>query len=668
MDEAGAYLRRLQRNIDHLQTCLPREIFVGLLLIRAVSLPWFPRGRSTPKAAACPERPATDLWELLVNTRTTQLPDTAINILASLRGDFPCVQSLLDQERFIRTDVFVLRELVNLFSSFPVDPLLSRQALDQTVKRAMAKYVGKGAAYSAPAALIRSLGTVLNPEAGKVRELRHELGQSGAETGGWGGPTGDGAFDVLCRMESLLRRPDPVTEPPSDSPTGGKWPEWGNWDGVVANPPFNVSHWHDDRVGKMDKRWSYGEPPRSNANFAWLQHCLAGLQPKGRAAVLLPTSSLISTNRREQNIRKNMVESGVVEAIVTFPPGLFPTTKVPFCLWLLDKAGQQAPDAPVLFVDAEQMEPKLCQSASEEVYNHIIQMVKDFRNGTSPKSDWAVSATLREIAAQEYRLSPNLYRRHRRARAFSEEAHESSWGDCLEKLQQGRGHEALLAKLTAWTWKRPCAWQKASLTTLYTIFGGVAVSKDAFGDGVPFLDVKTIVRYPFLPRSLSRRVRLPADKGAIYRIRRGDVIINRTSETLKELGLGCVALQDSEAIYTGFAKRLRPIRPGEIEPTYAAAYFRSGLYLSQVRENVPFIPVSRASLNNQHLARMEMYYPPLERQQEIGEVFYGLTVWKNVSNREEQKLLTQVQSLFLERAIFKAALGDEGFSQVREAE
>ncbi len=666
MDEAGTYLRTWQRKIDQAQSFVPREVFVGLLLIRAVSLSCFPPGRSTLEEAPCPESLVTDLWERLVHMPDAKLADAVLNILASLQEKLPFVQELMDTKRFTSSNMLMLRKLVEMFSTIPCAPLLSRRALEQTVKRAMAKHIDKGATYSAPAALVRSLGPVLNPKGGAAYELHGELLESAPEAGG-NARKADGAFTALCWMDSLLRGEGAVTENPPANPIGEKRLEWGNWDHVVANPPFNVSHWHDDRREPRDKRWDYGVPPGTNANFAWLQYCLAGLRQEGKAAVLLPVSTLIGTDPREQDIRINMVESGVVEAVITFPPGLLFDSRVPFCLWLLDKARRNTPDAPVLFVDAGRMEPKLCKNAPEEAYSRVMQLVMDFRNEGESTSDWSGVATRKEIAAAEYGLSPHLYIRSRRTHWLSEEGSVSSWDDCLEKLKQCRGYEALLACLEIWGRERPCVWQKAPLTALYTIFGGVAVSGDAFGDGVPFLDVKTIIRSPFLPGAFLRRVRLSADRQELYRIRRGDVIINRTSETLEALGLGCVALQDSEAVYTGFAKRLRPVRPDEIDPAYAAAYFRSGLYLSQIRENVPFIPVSRASLNNRHIARINMYYPPLERQQEIGEAFHAFIEWKNGSTPEAGKALTEVQTWFLQQAIDRPALSGAKTSTISEA-
>ena len=54
-------------------------------------------------------------------------------------------------------------------------------------------------------------------------------------------------------------------------------------DFILANPPFNLSGWGQERL-LGDVRWKYGTPPAGNANFAWLQHMIWHLAPNGPAA------------------------------------------------------------------------------------------------------------------------------------------------------------------------------------------------------------------------------------------------------------------------------------------------------------------------------------------------------------------------------------------------
>ena len=62
-------------------------------------------------------------------------------------------------------------------------------------------------------------------------------------------------------------------------------------DFILANPPFNVSDWGGERL-RDDKRWEHGVPPVGNANFAWVQHFLYHLAPRGTAGFVLSNGSM----------------------------------------------------------------------------------------------------------------------------------------------------------------------------------------------------------------------------------------------------------------------------------------------------------------------------------------------------------------------------------------
>src|SRR5881392_4099887 len=131
------------------------------------------------------------------------------------------------------------------------------------------------------------------------------------------------------------------------------------FDFILANPPFNVSDWGGDRL-REDARWTYGAPPVSNANYAWLQHILWHLAPHGTAGVVLANGSMSSGQSGEDVIRKAMVEADVVDCMVALPGQLFYSTQIPACLWFLarnKKPGGKMRDrrGEVLFIDARKL-------------------------------------------------------------------------------------------------------------------------------------------------------------------------------------------------------------------------------------------------------------------------------------------------------------------------
>ena len=108
-------------------------------------------------------------------------------------------------------------------------------------------------------------------------------------------------------------------------------------DYIIANPPFNDSDWSGDQL-RNDARWKYGVPPAGNANFAWIQHFIYHLAPTGQAGFVLAKGALTSKTSGEGDIRKALVEAGLIDCIVNLPAKLFLNTQIPASLWFIDRS------------------------------------------------------------------------------------------------------------------------------------------------------------------------------------------------------------------------------------------------------------------------------------------------------------------------------------------
>jgi type I restriction enzyme M protein len=129
-------------------------------------------------------------------------------------------------------------------------------------------------------------------------------------------------------------------------------------DYILANPPFNDSDWGGDRLHD-DVRWKYGSPPVSNANFAWVQHFIHHLAPRGLAGFVLANGSMSSNQSGEGEIRKAIIEADLVDCMIALPGQLFYSTQIPVCLWFLarDKRNAKFRDrrGQTLFIDARKL-------------------------------------------------------------------------------------------------------------------------------------------------------------------------------------------------------------------------------------------------------------------------------------------------------------------------
>jgi len=125
----------------------------------------------------------------------------------------------------------------------------------------------------------------------------------------------------------------------------------GKFDFVMANPPFNVNKVDKERI-KDDPRFPFGIPRTDNANYLWIQIFYSALNANGRAGFVMANSAA-DAGSSELEIRRKMIEAGVVEVMVAISPNFFYTVTLPCTLWFLDRGKKSTPRADkVLFIDA----------------------------------------------------------------------------------------------------------------------------------------------------------------------------------------------------------------------------------------------------------------------------------------------------------------------------
>ena len=183
-------------------------------------------------------------------------------------------------------------------------------------------------------------------------------------------------------------------------------------DYILANPPFNVSDWGGDRL-RDDKRWEYGVPPVRNANFAWVQHFLYHLAPRGAAGFVLANGSMSSNQSGEGEIRKSLIEAGLVDCIVALPGQLFRSTQIPACLWFLARDRRNR-SGRTLFIDARDM-GSMIDRTRRDLTNDDIELIAStyhaWRDGKKYEDipGFCKSATLEEIQKHAHVLTPGRY-------------------------------------------------------------------------------------------------------------------------------------------------------------------------------------------------------------------------------------------------------------------
>ena len=121
-------------------------------------------------------------------------------------------------------------------------------------------------------------------------------------------------------------------------------------DFILANPPFGTPNWGAEEVAD-DVRWKYGLPLNSNANYAWIQHIISKLSPQGQAALIVSSGCGQEDKQPSCDIRRKILEEGLVDCVIALPGRLFTNTNVNCNLWVLSKRLQKEPH-PILFINA----------------------------------------------------------------------------------------------------------------------------------------------------------------------------------------------------------------------------------------------------------------------------------------------------------------------------
>ncbi|WP_300452343.1 class I SAM-dependent DNA methyltransferase [Accumulibacter sp.] len=407
--------------------------------------------------------PESARWEAL--RAAAKQPDIGKRIddaLALVEVENPKLKGILDK-RYARAQLpdGKLGELVDLVSTigFAADPGQARDVLGQVYEYFLGQFASaegkKGGQFYTPASIVKTLVAVLAPHHGKVYDPCCGSGgmfvQSEKFIEAHGGKLGDVSIYGqesnpttwrLAAMNLAIRGIDfNLGREPADTFIRHQHPDL-RADFILANPPFNVSDWwHGSLEG--DPRWEFGTPPQGNANYAWLQHMLYHLKPGGRAGIVLANGSMSSSQNREGEIRRAMVEADVVEVMIALPGQLFFNTQIPACLWFLTRHKAARPGE-VLFIDARKLGRMISRVQTElpdEVIDRMAGTVAAWRDEADAEEyqdipGYCRSVNLAEIGEHGHVLTPGRY-----VGAEEVEDDDEAFAEKMQKLTEKLGEQ-----------------------------------------------------------------------------------------------------------------------------------------------------------------------------------------------------------------------------------
>jgi type I restriction enzyme M protein len=239
----------------------------------------------------------------------------------------------------------------------------------------------------------------------------------------------------------------------------------GQFDFVLANPPFNVNAVDKERLKDMvgaGRRFPFGLPRTDNANYLWIQLFYSALSAKGRAGFVMANSAS-DARSSEQELRQKMIEARAVDVMVSVGPNMFYTVTLPCTLWFLDRAKAKTPRADtVLFIDARHIYRQVDRAHrdwTQAQIGFIGNLVRLYRGealdltlggaeteaklqevfGTKPAyadvPGLCKAATLAEIEAQGWSLNPGRYVGVAAGEEVSDEDFKTQLGALNEELE-----------------------------------------------------------------------------------------------------------------------------------------------------------------------------------------------------------------------------------------
>ena len=332
-----------------------------------------------------------------------------------------------------------LGELIDLFSNIALgtDVAKSKDILGKVYEYFLGQFAlaegRKGGQFYTPASIVKLLVEMIEPYKGRVFDpccgsggmfvtsekfIKEHQGKIN-DISIYGQESNQTTYR-LCRMNLAIRNIDGSQV---------KWNNDGSFlnnahpdlkaDFILANPPFNDSDWNGKQL-ENDGRWKYGAPPVGNANFAWIQHFIHHLSPKGVAGFVLSKGSLTSKSSNEDVIRKNIIDAGIVDCIVNLPAKLFLNTQIPACLWFVSNKrhgfnGDRNRSSEILFIDASELGHLINRRTKEFTEEDISEITGTYHQWRKEGGEYedlpgfCASVPVEKVKELDYVLSPGRY-------------------------------------------------------------------------------------------------------------------------------------------------------------------------------------------------------------------------------------------------------------------
>ena len=189
--------------------------------------------------------------------------------------------------------------------------------------------------------------------------------------------------------------------------------ELQRFDYVLANPMWNQKEYNENfYTNDSWGRFTYGVPPSSSADWAWVQHILASLKENGRAAIVLDTGGVSrgsgsKQTSRERDIRKGFVENDLIEGVILLPENLFYNTGAPGIILLLNRSKPEERKEQILLINLSNYFVK--ETPKNALTDEGIDAAVEVYQVWESREKLSEIITLQDARKTDYNLSPSQF-------------------------------------------------------------------------------------------------------------------------------------------------------------------------------------------------------------------------------------------------------------------
>jgi type I restriction enzyme M protein len=368
----------------------------------------------------------------------------------------------------------LLRDLIEHFSGINLGNQAARadilgQSYEYLIKKFADATNKKAGEFYTPRSVVRLMVNILDPKEGEsiydpacgtggilLEAVHHVKEKHGDDRTLWGklfGQEKNLTTSAIARMNLFLHgaadfqivRGDTLRNPAFFSGDN-----LATFDCVIANPPFSLEKWGEE-VWASDPfgRNFAGMPPGKSGDYAWVQHMIKSMAPgTGRMAVVLPHGALFRMGK-EGEIRKKILGTDLLEAVIGLGPNLFYGTGLAACILVFRQRKPKDRKKKLLILDASH-EFKAGRAQNELRSEHVERIHGWYRNFEDVAGASRV-VTLDEIAANDHSLSIPRYVDP--ARTYDMVGVE----EAMERLKEPTAHLRRRRSLSAFSSARGCS-------------------------------------------------------------------------------------------------------------------------------------------------------------------------------------------------------------------